>query len=67
MTDLQRIKEMFIKAGIVFTEKPSAHLKGCTELAMEAKDGEFNEGYDGFVATMNFDSEGNLKTVGSWE
>lgn len=73
MTDLELTREMFRRAGVVFTdwtcgESPDPGLQpGETVLNCEAKMGPANEGYHGFVASLTFNPDGSLKSVGAWE
>jgi hypothetical protein len=64
MTDLEQILAMFARAGIVFERGDGD--KG-TYLNCEAKAGPANEGYHGFAAGLDFDVNGQLRSIGAWE
>jgi hypothetical protein len=64
MTDLEQVLAMFVRAGVVFERNDNPET---TVLSCEAHNGPANNGYIGFIASMAFDHDGNLKSVGAWE
>lgn len=73
MSDYEQMKAMFRKAGINFSEIGPAEVdkrwdeRTHRELLIEAKDGEHNAGYQGFVSYFGFSDLGDLLWVGMWE
>lgn len=59
MSDLDTLKEMFDRAGIVYFV-PESTTPEKPMLSVEA-------GYVGFVSEFSFDKDGNLKTVEAFE
>jgi len=76
VTDLETLRAMLTKAGVVFTEEPREHdptsfyLKtvpaGIT-LSIPSDPPQHNFGYGNFVADWYFDASGALHSVGIWE
>lgn len=60
-TDLDRLKDMFDRAGIKYVEThKERHFKAATTLTVE-------DGYPNFVAEFWFDDVGALLRVAAWE
>lgn len=60
--DLQTLKLLFTKAGIVYRYDSIDNT-----ITVEAGDGDNNRGYSGFLTTFTFDDNGTLTSIGSWE
>lgn len=63
MTDLETIKQILDKAGIVYSQETRDNKDG---LFISAKDGPNNLGYSFFWSELEF-INGQLKTWGTWE
>ena len=64
MTDREQLEAMLTRAGVVYKvqdgDDPGV-------LTIEAKDGEQNHGYSGFIAQFTFYADGSLDHAGIWE
>lgn len=64
MTDFEIIKEMFTKAGIVYTATLGDH-----QFIIKTEEGTSinNMGYPGFATEIYFNTNGSLDAIGAWE
>jgi hypothetical protein len=66
VNDLDQIKAILDRAGVVYHEQPSGDRAG-SAIVITAKDGPNNEGYAGFNTVLDFDPARRLMKVGCWE
>lgn len=68
MTDLETLKQILTRAGVVFVEQESND-EGVPGMDVIIKEGQGpnNLGYMSFVTILSFSQDGSLKTVGAWE
>lgn len=68
MTDVETIREMFRRAGVVFAEDWQT-VEGATKKTIEFRGagGPKNDGYGGSAATLRFNGDGSLHSVAAWE
>lgn len=64
MSDLKTIKDIFARAGVVFSESRD-ETGAC--LTMPQGAGPSNDGYRGFMAQLVFNPDESLKSIGAWE
>lgn len=74
-TDLERVRGMLTRAGVVFEEQDVDRDAGgdplvdgaVAQVRVASGDGPRNGGYSGFLTLLSFDASGALVDVGSWE
>jgi hypothetical protein len=74
-TDLERVREMLTRAGVVFEERSDAEdlfgeaadLGVAGAIKVVASSSDHNIGYTGFFAELLFGADGMLVAVGAWE
>lgn len=66
-SDLEVLKAMFNRAGIVFEEGLPTGEEDTTTLTTVADASPMNKGYIGFETVMTFTKEGALLDIGAWE
>lgn len=69
MSDLETIKAMLTRAGVVFIEDPApltAH-EWSHEVRIEEGDGPRNWGWPHFASIFYFGDDGSLVAMGAWE
>lgn len=64
MNDLETIKEILTRAGVVYSE--SRDVAGAC-LTITEGEGPKNLGYGGFMTQISFNPDDSLDSVGAWE
>jgi hypothetical protein len=68
MTDLETLRAMLDRAGVVYTEEEKSQTAGADrELVVAEGDGPHNLGYGYFKSVFGFTAAGTLTWVGAWE
>lgn len=82
MNDLQTLRDVFDRAGIVYKVMPRRVREpgspdaqpryvdspdGAQRIEITEGEGPKNKGYSGFITVMEFTADGSLDTVGAWE
>jgi hypothetical protein len=67
LTDLDSLRAMLDRAGIVFTEDKPARDEVAVVLSVEAGRGPRNDGYPHFCSELDFDETGSLIRWATWE
>lgn len=68
MTDRETILSILDRAGVVYEEGGECVANpGGSTTVIEAKVGDKNLGYSGFLSYLYFDADGALLAVGAWE
>ncbi len=65
MTDLELLKAMFDRAGVLYTHPYCGNAD--TLNVAENASSQANKGYFGFVTDFIFNEDGSLKSVGAYE
>lgn len=65
VSDLETIREMFTRTGVLFSEKESKD--GRIIITDEYARNKATDGYFGFSTEMKFRADGSLLSVGAWE